>query len=168
MKLKNEKKIGILGIGNLLLEDEGFGVHVINFIQKNYSLPENVSILDGGTAGIYMSPFIETCSSLMVIDTVQSENITPGSIVRFTKDDIRSGNIQMRMSPHQVGLLDILALSELRGDSPENVEFFCVTPVSLKTGLELSPELKPLVEQIAGMVISRLDEMNIRNITKRT
>jgi len=101
------KKIGILGIGNLLMHDEGFGVHFIEHLDKHYVIPDHVSTLDGGTAGIMLSPFIEDVDFLYVIDTVAIKD-EPGSIHCFTDDDVRAGNIHARMSPHQVGLLDIL------------------------------------------------------------
>ena len=107
--MDSRMNIGLLGIGNLLMQDEGFGVHFIEHLTENYTIPENVSVLDGGTAGIMLAPFIEDVDYLYVIDTVSIKD-EPGSIHCFTDEDVRSGNVQMRLSPHQVGLIDILAM----------------------------------------------------------
>ena len=65
---KETKNAGILGIGNLLISDEGFGVHVVEFLEEHYSFPESVTVLDGGTAGIYMAPFLEEHDPIFVVD----------------------------------------------------------------------------------------------------
>ncbi|WP_457574405.1 HyaD/HybD family hydrogenase maturation endopeptidase [Desulfolithobacter sp.] len=149
------QKIGILGIGNLLLRDEGFGVHFIEKLDKLYRVPDNVQLLDGGTAGIMLAPFIEDVDVLYVIDTVSIDD-EPGSIHRFTDQDVRSGNIQTRMSPHQVGLLEILSLCELRGRAPEKVEMITVIPEDLSTGIGLSPRLAPRIDEVLDILITSL------------
>ncbi len=134
--MKKLEKIGILGVGNLLLSDEGFGVHFIERLQKEYVFPPNIELLDGGTAGIMLAPFMETKDILFVIDVVNLKD-EPGSIHYFSDQDVRSGNIQTRMSPHQVGLLEILDLCRLRGKAPNRVEMLTVVPgdLSIRIGL---------------------------------
>lgn len=149
------KQIGILGIGNLLMRDEGFGVHFIEHLKQNYTIPENVSILDGGTAGIMLSPFIEDADILYVIDTVAIRK-EPGSIQRFSDNDVRTGNIQIRMSPHQVGLLDILALCKLRDRAPEKTEMITVVPKELDVGIGLSSTLEPKIAEVASLLVKDL------------
>ncbi|BCO09430.1 hypothetical protein GF1_18060 [Desulfolithobacter dissulfuricans] len=92
---------------------------------------------------------------LYVIDTVSLDS-APGSIHRFTDQDVRSGNIQTRMSPHQVGLLEILSLCELRGRSPEKVEMITVVPEDLSTGIGLSPRLAPRIDEVLDILIKCL------------
>lgn len=149
------QKIGVLGIGNLLLRDEGFGVHFIEKLNHFYQLPDNVQVLDGGTAGIMLAPFIEGVDVLYVIDTVSLDG-EPGSIHRFTDKDVRSGNIQTRMSPHQVGLLEILSLCELRGRAPEKVEMITVVPEDLSTGIGLSSRLASRIDEVLGVLVNSL------------
>ena len=146
-----KKRIGILGLGNLLLCDEGFGVHFINHLTEKYDIPDYYSVLDGGTAGIMLAPFIEDVDILFVIDTV-SIDAEPGSVHRFTDDDVRAGNIQFRMSPHQVGLLEILELCKLREKAPEKTEMITVVPGDLSLKIELSPTLMPKVEEVMDIL----------------
>ncbi|MDD3618299.1 MAG: HyaD/HybD family hydrogenase maturation endopeptidase [Desulfobulbaceae bacterium] len=139
--MHNNRKIGILGLGNILLSDEGFGVHFINFLNERYDIPANVEVLDGGTAGIMMAPFIEDSRILFVIDTVALMD-DPGSIHCFSDEDIQARNIQARMSPHQVGLFDILELCRIRGKAPERTEMITVVPKDLSVAIGLTPGLE--------------------------
>jgi hydrogenase maturation protease len=159
MKLK--KKIGIAGIGNFILRDEGFGVHVVHYLQENYNFPDNVEIQDVGTAGIYMAPFLEECDPIFVIDVVDIEG-EPGSFHFFSLDDVKAGNFQMRMSPHQLGLLEILEVSKLRDAAPEHVEFYTVIPKELEESIELSDVVAERKVEVAKMILSRLDDLGVK------
>jgi hydrogenase maturation protease len=157
---QSDKKIGIIGIGNLLCGDEGFGIHTINYFEENYIFPENVVLKDAGTAGIYMSPFLEECDPVIVIDVVDID-AEPGSIHYYDVNDIKLGNIQTKMSPHQLGLLEILEICKLRDAAPDNVEFYTVVPADLDTNLELSAVVAPRVKEIADLILKRLEEMGV-------
>ena len=161
----SQKKIGIAGIGNLLLRDEGFGVHVVHYLMDNYTFPENVDIQDIGTAGIYMAPFLEECDPIFVIDVVDIEG-EPGSFHFFTLDDVKAGNFQMRMSPHQLGLLEILEVCKLRDAAPEHIEFYTVIPLELTESIELSDIVAGRKVEIAEMILNRLKELDIK-VTKK-
>lgn len=153
--MNTPKRIGILGLGNLLLCDEGFGVHFINYLTERYLIPDNFSVLDGGTAGIMLAPFMEDVDILIVIDTV-SLQAEPGTIHCFTDEDVKAGNIQFRMSPHQVGLLDILELSKIRDQAPEITEMITVVPEDLGLKIGLSPTLEPKLAEVLDILHQRL------------
>ncbi len=153
-------KTGILGVGNLLLGDEGFGVHVINRLQESYRFPASVELLDGGTAGIMLSPFIEDKDMLFVIDVV-SLDADPGSIHLFGHEDVCTGNIQTRMSPHQVGLLEIIDLCRLREKAPQRIEMITVVPADLSTRIGLSRPLVRAVDRVIALLLGRLEKMDI-------
>lgn len=153
---QENKKIGILGIGNLLLSDESFGIHVTRYLEEHYLFPDSVTILDGGTAGIYMAPFLETHDPVFVVDVINLKGAAPGSLYTFTATEARNGSIQTRMSPHQLGILEILDICKLRDISPETVEFFCVVPESLATGIEMSTAVASQVEKIGDLLVQRL------------
>ena len=157
--MNNPKRIGILGLGNLLLCDEGFGVHFINYLTERYVFPDHFSVLDGGTAGIMLAPFMEDVDLLFVIDTV-SLKAEPGSIHCFTDDDVRAGNVQFRMSPHQVGLLDILELSKIRDKAPEKTEMITVVPEDLNLKIGLSPTLEPKLAEVMDILLKSLAAHN--------
>ncbi|MBU0960103.1 MAG: HyaD/HybD family hydrogenase maturation endopeptidase [Proteobacteria bacterium] len=156
---KENKKTGILGIGNLLLSDESFGIHVTRYLEEEYLFPDTVTIIDGGTAGIYMAPFLETHDPVFVVDVVNLKGAAPGTLYTFTADEARNGSMQTRMSPHQLGILEILDICKLRDISPETVEFFCVVPESLATGLEMSDSVAVQVKKIGDLLVQRLKEL---------
>lgn len=161
-----EKKIGVLGIGNLIVADEGFGVHTVRYLEENYEFPENVVVMDGGTAGIYMSPFLEECDPVIVIDVVDID-AEPGSMHYYSSEDVKAGKLSTRMSPHQLGLLEILEICKLRDAAPNSIEFYCVVPKVLETSTELSDVVAPRVKEISDIVLKRLAEMGV-DVKKRT
>jgi len=157
--MNSPKKIGVLGLGNLLLSDEGFGVHFINYLTERYEIPDNYKVLDGGTAGIMLAPFMEDVDLLFVIDTVALQ-AEPGSIHCFTDEDVRAKNILFRMSPHQFGLLEILELSKLRERAPERTEMITVVPEDLSLKIELSPTLEPKLAEVMEVLQNLLAAHN--------
>jgi hydrogenase maturation protease len=164
--METQKKIGILGIGNLLVSDEGFGVHAVRYLEEHYQFPDNVIIIDGGTAGIYMSPFLEECDPVIVIDVVDID-AEPGSMHYYSNEDVKAGKISTRMSPHQLGLLEVLEICKLRDAAPESVEFYCVVPKTLETSTELSDVVAPRIKDICDIVLKRLGEMGVE-VSNRT
>jgi hydrogenase maturation protease len=159
--MNTEKKIGIAGVGNYIVGDEGFGVHVVHYLQENYAFPDNVDIQDVGTAGIYMAPFLEECDPVFVVDVVDMKG-EPGSFHFFTLHDVKAGNFQMRMSPHQLGLLEILEIAKLRDAAPSEIEFYTVIPKVLIDDIGLSPELEEKKVEVAQMLLARLAEHGIQ------
>lgn len=154
--MQTTKQIGIVGIGNLLISDEGFGPLFIEYLESNYTIPEGVKVLDAGTAGIMLAPFIESCDVLYVIDIVSESEGEPGSIHCYTTSDVRSGNIQSRMSPHQVGLFEILDLCALREKVPEEIEMLTVVPKELETRIGLSDTLSARIPEIMEILLKSL------------
>ncbi len=158
--MEKDKKTGILGVGNLLLSDEGFGIHCIKRLQDTYLFPPQVELLDGGTAGIMLAPFMETKDYLLVMDVVNLQE-PAGSIHIFNDTDIRSGTVQSKMSPHQVGLLEILDLCRLRGKAPRLVEMITVVPADLSTHIGLSREVQPALEKVVDIILQKLRDIAI-------
>ncbi len=159
------KKIGIAGIGNLLMGDEGFGVHVANYLLENYDFPENVDVQDIGTAGIYMAPFLETCDPVFIIDVVDIE-AEPGSYHFFNEDDFKNVSIHNKMSPHQLGVLEILEVCKLRGEHPQKIEFHTIVPNKLEETITLSALAEQRKIEIAEKLLGRLKELGV-TVTKK-
>jgi hydrogenase maturation protease len=159
------KKIGILGAGNLLLTDEGFGVHCVQKLQERYQIQENVSVLDGGTAGIMLAPFMESVDILYILDAVKSDAL-PGTILCFSQDELCSRSLNTGMSPHQLGLMEVLELCRLRGRAPEQVEVIAVVPEDVSTGIELSQAVIPCIEQVLNILRRNLQNHGV-DLTER-
>ncbi len=150
-----QDSIGILGVGNLLLGDEGFGVHCIRYMEEHFSPGTNVQIMDGGTAGIMTASFIERHQYLFIIDTVALDE-EPGTIHLFAGDAIHGADLQSSMSPHQIGLIEVLELCRMTGQAPEHLEFLTIVPETLAAGIGLSPCLQEKVDDMIDLLQKRL------------
>jgi len=161
------KDILILGIGNLLLKDEGVGVHVVNKM-KEMSVPDNVEVLDGGTAGLDLVDFIEGYKKLIVIDAVNAGE-KPGTLYRLTEEnlDIKPKAIS---SFHEIDFIDALHMSEIVNSKPEEIVVIGIEPKDMSSGLELSPEIEERIPEIIKLVMKELNHSkeNSRGILPRT
>jgi len=144
----------ILGIGNLLLKDEGVGVHVVERL-KEMLLPDNVEVLDGGTAGLDLVDFIEGRKKLIVIDAVHAGE-KPGTFYRLTEEnlDIKPKAIT---SFHEIDFLDALHMSGVMNSKPEEIVVIGIEPKDMSGGLELSPEIEERIPEIIKLVMEELN-----------
>jgi hydrogenase maturation protease len=144
----------ILGIGNILLKDEGVGVHVVQKL-KEMTLPENVEVLDGGTAGLELADYIAGRKKLIVIDAVNAGG-KPGTLYRLTKEnlDIKPKAI---FSFHEIDFLDALHISEVVNSKPKDVVVIGIEPKDMGIGIELSPEIEERIPRIIEIVASELN-----------
>ncbi|SMP05879.1 hydrogenase maturation protease [Desulfurobacterium pacificum] len=154
------EKIGIMGVGNILLSDEGFGVKLLYLLKAKYEFPENVVLIDGGTAGIFLSPEIDYLSKLLIIDVVKAEG-KPGDIKVYEKEDFFIDRLPLKLSPHQLGLQEVLLLNEIKGTCPEEVKLVGVIPKSLDAGTYLTPELEAKLPEVERIVLDILREWGV-------
>mgnify|MGYP005839818355 CR=1 FL=1 len=140
----------ILGLGNILLQDDGVGVRVVEQLAERFSLPEGVAALDGGARGLALMPFLEGVRRLIVIDAVRT-GAPPGTLYRLEGDEIPAF-LGPKISPHQEGLADLLWAAKAVGPCPDQIVLLGVEPAAVDTGLTLSPEVAaqvaPLVEHV--------------------
>jgi len=155
----------IFGAGNLLLSDEGFGVHCIRHLEENYHFPDSVELYDGGTLGIMVTHKFEEAEQIYILDVIEGKGI-PGELRRYEKEDIMLDRIPVKLSPHQIGIQETLLMSELRGYCPEKVTLLGVLPVSLDASDRLSPTVQGRLEDIAGIIMSDLAEQGITVLKK--
>jgi hydrogenase maturation protease len=145
----------IFGAGNLLLADEGFGVHAIRHLEANYDFPDEVELYDGGTLGIMVTHKFEEAERVFILDVVDGLG-TPGELRRFEKEEIMLGGIPVKLSPHQIGIQETLLMSEIRGFCPERVTLLGVLPASLEADDRLSATVRPRLEDVARIITSEL------------
>lgn len=149
----------ILGVGNLLASDEGVGIHVIQRLQAEYQFPEEVQLLDGGTLGMDLLFYLENVRYLLLIDAVETGQ-PPGTLIRLAGEEVPA-YFSFKMSPHQVGVPDMLFAAKLRDMYPEEVVLLGVQPGSLEIGLELSPSVAAQVEPLVGKVMEELERWGV-------
>ena len=151
----------ILGIGNLLLSDEGFGVHFIRHLQQHYRFPPEVELFDGGTLGLLVAHKLEEAGCVYIVDALDLPG-EAGTCHRYTKEDFLQNRIPVKLSPHQVGVQEMLVVSELRGSSPSQVHLLGVIPSSLSPGIELSSPLQQRLAPLAEIVVSELRQADLK------
>jgi len=154
------QNIVILGIGNVLLSDEGVGVHVANELLK-MSLPENVSVVEGGTDGFHLLNIITETDRLIVVDAVRGGD-KPGSIYRFDIDDVKKCPSGFKTSVHQIGILEVIDLSGLIGKTPFTT-IIGIEPKSLEMRMELSPEIREKIPRIIELVLDEVGRVAKRD-----
>ena len=147
----------MLGMGNLLLEDEGLGVRALEILQQRYEIPPEVELLDGGTTGMGLLDDISEREHLIVLDAVQTGD-PPGTLVRLAGDDVPV-YFSMRISPHQLGLSDVLATLELSGEKPAEVVVLGLVPQSLEMSLELSELIAEKLDSLVGAAVTELGRL---------
>lgn len=150
----------VFGAGNLLLSDEGLGVHLVRHMNDKYEDDDAVEFYDGGTMGILATHKLEETSHVIIVDSLEADG-EPGELRVYKKEDIMLDKIPAKMSPHQIGLQEVLTLSELRGKAPDTITFYGVIPASLESDVELSPQVKMRVGEIEEMIKNELREMGI-------
>ncbi|PKO35287.1 MAG: HyaD/HybD family hydrogenase maturation endopeptidase [Betaproteobacteria bacterium HGW-Betaproteobacteria-7] len=112
-----EKRILVLGIGNILWADEGFGVRCVEALHAGWSFPENVTLMDGGTQGLYLLPYVQEADCLLVFDAVDYGDV-PGSLREVTGEQVPRFMGAKKMSLHQTGFQEVLMAAELTGKLP--------------------------------------------------
>ena len=155
----------IFGAGNLILSDEGFGVHFVKYLEERYLVPDNVELYDGGTLGIMVTHKFEEADKIFLVDIVDAQG-EPGTVHRYTKDEIMLNRIPVKLSPHQIGIQEMLFISELRGACPQDITFYGIVPASLDPGNELSPPVHAGLAEIAGLVRADLAREGIELLPK--
>ena len=157
-RLKNKNNVShqktvILGIGNVLLSDEGIGVHVANELMQR-ELPPEVSVVEGGTDGFRLLNVITEADRLIIVDAVRGGD-KPGTIYRFDIKDVRNSPSGFKTSVHQIGILEVIDLSGLIGKTPHTT-VIGIEPKSLEMSLELSPEIMAKVPRVIELVLEEL------------
>lgn len=150
----------MLGLGNILLSDEGVGVKVVQRLLEQYDFPEGVRVMDGGTLGLDLLPYVEDASRLLVVDAVQARR-PPGTLVRMVGGEIPVFLDASKVSPHQEGLQDLLAVAVLKGYLPDEVVFWGVQIESLGVGLDLSDAVAGKMDALVGKVLAELARWGI-------
>ena len=149
--MSEHQNLLILGLGNTLLTDDGVGPAVVTSLKERYSVPPEVQVLDGGTLGLSLLPYIEGADAVILVDAVRDDG-PPGTLVRLQGDEVAPA-VATRLSPHQVGVADVLDGARWRDRYPRSVVLLGLVPESIDLAYGLSADvaraLPALVEQVA-------------------
>lgn len=154
------KAITVLGVGNILWKDEGFGVRVIEALEREYGFPEQVQVLDGGTLGMELLPFLKGVRKLLIVDAVDGDGV-PGTLYRLVGGQVDM-YFQEKLSVHELGVKDVLAALSVIDEPMEEVVVLGVQPASLEMGLELSPQVAVMINITMEAALSQLAKWQVK------
>jgi len=151
----------VLCIGNLLWADEGFGVRAIEAFNQRYLLPDSVTLMDGGTQGLYLVPYVQEADVLVVFDAIDY-GLSPGTLKIVRNAEVPSFLGARKMSLHQTGFQEVLATAEMLGACPSRLLLIGVQPEELEDfGGSLRPSVKAQIGPAIDVAITYLAELGI-------
>lgn len=152
-------KASVIGLGNILLKDEGIGVHAVNAIKEGYTFSPEVEIIDGGTLGLDLLHFFEGRDRVLIVDAVDFRK-DPGYIGVIEDDNIPS-TLFAKLSVHHIGLSDVLFAAKLLDITPSKLRLIGIQPQSLDVGLTMTECVSGKMNQLIDLIIQTLKEWNI-------
>ena len=156
---KQLKRIMVIGVGNVLMTDEGFGIHVVKRMEQMFEFPKNVEIVDGGVLGVHLLGIISKPDHLIVVDVVRGGG-KPGDMYRIEQQDIPV-RIRAKNSVHQVDFLEALALLQAMDHQPE-VVVLGVEPEDIQTlCTDLTETTEKKVGPVIDLVLAELETLGV-------
>ncbi len=154
----------LIGLGNILMRDDGIGVHAVKEIEKRFCFTPPIDIVDGGTLGLALLPLIGEYARVLFVDAVEA-GMEPGAIV------VREGEqvpalMESQVSVHQAGLADLMYAARLAGVMPPEVCLVGIQPQAVDLGLETTALLKNKQEELIRTVLARLGAWGIRAVAR--
>lgn len=152
-----QKQILVLGVGNILLRDEGIGVRIIEKLSEEYLFSPNVELMDGGTLGIKLLDPISRVDHLIVVDAVQNGQ-PPGTLYRLLGEEVRKA-VSFKNSLHQMDLVETLAYAEILGKSPTTV-IIGIEPADISPwSTELTETVQARISEMSREVLKEIEKM---------
>ncbi len=147
----------VLGVGNILLTDESIGVRVVEALEQRYQFPEQVVVVDGGTAGMELLETMSDRDNVIIIDAVNT-GAAPGTVVELRGDEVPA-LFRTRISPHQLGISDLLGVLTVTDQMPKQMTLFGAVPYSMETGIDLTAEMQEKLETIVTFTVAELQRL---------
>lgn len=154
----------LIGLGNVLMQDEGAGVRAVELLESRYHLPDEVEVIDGGTSGTELLEPMRGAERLIVADCVQT-GAPPGTLIRLTGDQVPAF-FQTKISNHQLGLSDLLAVLRVTGQAPCEVVIIGLVPYELQNKLGLSERTTQRLDEMVRMLVAELEAAGIQPIPR--
>ncbi len=152
-------KFALIGLGNILLRDEGVGVRAVEALRQRFEFSDDLTLLDGGTLGLDLLPFVEGRERVLFIDALDSGK-DPGTILVLQDDQIPA-HLAPSLSFHQVGLSDLLFALKFKGGMPAKAILVGIQPAVIETGLSLSSKLEGKMETLLSIILQKIGEWGI-------
>lgn len=152
--IESRTPVLVLGLGNVVCTDDGAGIAAIHKLLREYEMPDGVVALDGGTLGLSLLPLVDSADQVILVDAISAE-APPGTLVHLEGDEVAPA-VYERLSPHQIGVADLLAGASLLDRYPERVVILGVVPQSIELGLERTPAVDAAIPELVRRVVEEL------------
>jgi hydrogenase maturation protease len=155
----------VVGVGNSLMTDDGIGIAAVERLRDGWELNAEVELVDGGLWLLSLLPAVEDSSGLLLLDAINAKQ-PPGTVIELERDEIPRF-LEAMLSPHQVGVRDLLALCSLRDSLPARTAALGIQPARIELGTELSPIVQGSLDMLLERVVRRLDEWGYPALERR-
>ena len=149
------RRVAVIGLGNVLMGDDALGPTVIGALEAQFDFPPEVAVIDLGTPGLDLTPYLLGLEAAVIVDTVSAPGAA-GAVVAYRRDEILKVSPQPRLSPHDPGLKEALLTVAFAGDGPREVLLIGVIPGNVATGIGLSAAVRAAVPAAAAAVVAEL------------
>jgi hydrogenase maturation protease len=149
----------VVGLGNMLMADDGVGLAALTRLEDEWFVPHDVELVDGGTWGMNLLPIIERADRLLIFDAIDLGG-KPGTVVRLEGRDVPR-QLAQKLSPHQIDLREVLALAELRGTLPRELIALGIQPARVEMSTALSPEVEAQLDHLVQLGVATLQRWGV-------
>jgi len=163
-EIMSNLKTAVLGVGNILMQDEGVGVHLIQELMEKYSFDPHVQLIDGGVMGIDLLPYFDEYDRMIILDAVDFDK-EPGFINVFENENILA-LFTTKMSLHHLGLKDVLSYAKLLDQQPNEMCLIGMQPDEIEMKMELSKTIAGKMEEMKDLVFQKLEGWGIKVLLK--
>jgi hydrogenase maturation protease len=154
----------VLGLGNSLCSDDGLGPAAAAELVRRYEPPAGALVLDGGTLGLSLLPYLEDAEEAILIDAVR-DDVAPGTLIRLSDADVFPA-VEARLSVHQIGVADLISTAALRERVPRHLVLLGLVPGTLELGVDLSPAVASRLPALVDAVASEASGMGHRFVAR--
>jgi len=156
----------VLGLGNIIMTDDGVGGRAVETLRARFTFPEGMRIEDGGTLGLDLLPMFEGVDKLLIIDALEMD-AAPGTLFRLEGEEVPRA-LASKVSVHQMGIQDLLAVAELQGHLPGKLVVWGVQPRTVEMGVELSCQVAGSFEELLRGVLEELRTWGVEAVAQET
>jgi hydrogenase maturation protease len=147
----------VLGLGNVLLEDDGVGGAAVSLLRERFHVPRGAQVLDGGTLGLSLLPYLQAADAVILVDAIRAA-AAPGTVVRLDGDDVAPA-VATRLSPHQVGVADLLEGARWLDGYPAHLVLLGLVPSSMELAVGLSAQVHASLPALVDRVVQEAEAL---------
>jgi hydrogenase maturation protease len=158
-------RIGVLGVGNVLMSDDGVGPYILKILESRYEFPDSVTLLDLGTPGLGIASFFADYHAIILVDAVSGKG-QPGSVHLYRKDQLVRVPVPHRVSPHHPALVESLLLAEWSGKCPGEVLLVGIAPETVRLGCEITERVRAAAEPAIVAILAELARLGVQPLLR--